>query len=136
MQRHFYRCRIDIIRALAHVDVLKRVQVAVFALLVPHQFQRPVRDHLVGVHIGGRTGAALDHIDYELIEQRAIADFLARPDDRVGFVVVEKPELAVGKRRAGDREIFQRPQRMYAVIDCGGHIAVAQQIMFESGGAA
>ncbi len=39
-------------------------------------------------------------------------------------------------RRRADREVFQRAQRVHAVIGGRGHMAIAQQVMFESGGRA
>ena len=65
------RRRIDVVRALRRVDVIVRVQHVVAALLVAEVLERPVGDDLVGVHVGRRAGAALDHVDDELVVQLA-----------------------------------------------------------------
>ena len=58
----------------------------VLPALVAEKFERPVGDHLVGVHVGRGAGAALDHIDDELFVQRAGADFLTGLDDGLSAV--------------------------------------------------
>ena len=64
------------------------------------EFERPVGDHFVGVHVGRRAGAALHHVDDELLLEFAGAQFLAGPDDRVGDRRVEQSQVAVGHRGA------------------------------------
>jgi len=88
--------RVDVVGALAAVDVIQGVQVPVVARSSSKPFERQVGDDLVGVHVGGRTGAALDHVDDELLVPPAGAQVLARPDDRVGFALLEQAEVAVG----------------------------------------
>jgi hypothetical protein len=119
--------------------VLVRVQELVLALGVAEDFQRPVGDHLVGVHVGRGAGAALDDVDDELLMPLAVDDFLAGGDDGVGALGVEQAELQVslggglldlgqganqvrvdGNRNAGDVEVFQGAQRMDAVIGALG----------------
>ena len=83
-------------------------------------------------------------------QQRAAADLLAGAHDGVGALAIEQPELAVGERggllhagqrldkvgvdgdrRAGDREVFQRTQRVDAVVGGGRHLAVAEQVVLD-----
>ena len=127
------------------------MQVLVLALRVPEQLERAVGDHLVGVHVGRGAGAALDHVDHELLEQLALRAPPRRQADRGGAPLVEQAELAVGDRRrlldagerhheigvdrdrrAGDREVLQRPQRVHAVVGVGGHGAVADQVVLDA----
>ncbi len=151
MRRQLQRRGVHIVGTLAHVDVFVRVQEFVFAALVAENFQRPVGDHLVGVHVGGGAGAALDHIHDELVGQRAGADFLAGGDNGVGPGLVEQAERVVGLRRrtldgsqrvqqlgvdgdrgSRDREVLDRAQGVDTVIGGCRHILFAEQIVFTS----
>ena len=87
---------VNIIGALAEVDVLMRVQVLIVAALVAHQLQRTVGDHFVGVHIGGGAGAALDHIHHKMLVQRAGADFGAGGDNRPALGLGQQAQLGIG----------------------------------------
>jgi hypothetical protein len=82
---------VDVIGALPGVDVVQRVQPGVVTARVPEQFQRPVGDHLVGVHVRGGARAALDDIDGELPMQRAAADVRAGLYDGGRIGVGEPP---------------------------------------------
>ncbi len=87
------RRRIDVVGALAHVDVFVGWQEMIVALGPAQQFQRAVGDDLVGVHVGRGAGAALDHVDHELVVQPARPDFLGGGDDGVGPRLVQKPSI-------------------------------------------
>ena len=112
------------------------------------ELDRAVRDHLVRVHVRGRTRAALDDVHHELAVQVAGADFLRGCDDRVRDVAIEQAELVVGHCRrfldrreclheervlrdgdAGDREVLDRAQRLHAVVGRGWYIAFAEQVV-------
>ncbi len=142
-------CRVDVVGRLAEVDVLVGVDRGVVALLVPHQLKRAVGDDLVGVHVGRGAGAALHHVDHELVVQRALADLLACATDGLVPLIVEQPQVVVGCRgglldggerldevrahpdlHAGDGEVLQRPQGVYTPVDVGGDLAVTDQIVF------
>ena len=149
VQRHLDRRRIHVVRALAHVHVLERVQVLVLAFRVAHELERAIGDHLVRVHVGRGARAALDHVDDELLEQRAVADLHRTPAAIASrLVVVEQPELVVRERRrlldarerhdevgidrdrrAGDRKVLERAQRVHAVIGARGNAALAEQVV-------
>jgi hypothetical protein len=151
MQRDLHRGRIDVVGALAQVDVLHRMQVLVLPAHMAEELERPVGDHLVRVHVRGGARATLDHVDDELLQQLALADLLARAHDGLGFFIGKKTERIVRERRrllhAGeranelrvdrdggprDREILQRPQRVDAVIGLRRHGALAQQIVLDA----
>jgi hypothetical protein len=68
----------------------------IVAPVVVENLQSAVRDHLVGVHIGRRSGPALDLIDHELVVQRTAADLDAGRDDRFGDLGFELPKLLIG----------------------------------------
>ena len=114
-----------------------------------HDFERAVRDHLVRVHVGGRAGAALYHVDDELLQQRAASNVLAGLGDHPGLVVVEQAQLVVGEsgrfldackgndevgidrdRGSRDREVFQRTNRVHAVVGVARNRALPEQIVF------
>lgn len=61
--------------------MIVRMAVAVLAPLVPEQLQRTVRNHLVGIHVRRRTGAALHHVDHEMLVQPALLDLAAGIDN-------------------------------------------------------
>ena len=63
---------VSVVRGLRAVDVIVRVTEFVLPLLVAHQLECTVGDDFVGRHVGRCAGAALDHIDCELIVQLAV----------------------------------------------------------------
>ena len=75
--------RDDIIRGLTQVDVIVRMD-GPGAALTAHNFARPIRDDLIGVHVRRRAGAGLKDIDHEVLVELAICDFCRRSHYRVG----------------------------------------------------
>ena len=151
VQRDLHRGRIDVVRRLAEVHVVVRVNRRVVAALLVHQLERAIRDHFVRVHVRRRAGAALDHVDHEVLVMTSGAQLLRRAHDDVGNRAIEQPELGVGQRRrflhrgqrldehgkfaqrdAGDREVLERAQRLHAVQRVLGHVAVAEQVVLAS----
>src|SRR5690606_10832047 len=143
------RRRVDVVRALAHVHVLDRVQRRVVAARATQDLERPVGDHLVRVHVRRGARTALDDVDDELLVQRAAEDLLAGPLDRGAALRVEQPqrlvrlrrrlldrgerphEIGIDRdRRSGDREVLDRAQRVHAVIGVGGNLEFAEKIVF------
>ena len=141
--REAQRGRVDIVGAL-----VVRVQRVVAAFLEAHVLERAVGDHLVGVHVGRGTGAALDHVDDELIVQRAANDLVAGDDDRAGSLAVDHAELGVGLRRgllhvgesphevgdvadrlSADREVLDRAGAVHAPIRIGRDVLVAEKVV-------
>ena len=74
--RELERRRVDVVGALAHVDVLVGMQEMIVALRPAEQLQRAVGDHLVGIHVGRGAGAALNDVDHELFVQPPRPDLL------------------------------------------------------------
>ncbi len=87
-RRQVHGRREDVVRRLAHVHVVVRVDV----------LARERRDHLVRVHVRARPRARLEDVDRELVVELARGDAVAGGGDAVGEVAVE--QLEVGVRRA------------------------------------
>jgi hypothetical protein len=151
VQRELQRGRIDVVRGLAEVDVVVRVDESVLAATFPRELEGAVRDHLVGVHVRRRAGAALDHVDHEVLVVAAGANLLRGADDEVGDVVGEEPEVVVRERGglldrgqrgdergklsqggAGDREVLERAQGLDSIHCLVGHLAIAKQIVLDA----
>ena len=109
----------DVVRRLAHVHVIVRVDV----------LAGERRDHLVRVHVRRRARAGLEDVDRELVVELARGDAVGGGGDALGLVGVEQPELGVhargggldpaepaGDRRrdrlAGDGEVLDRLARL------------------------
>ena len=152
-RRDLERGRVDIIGALADIDMLVGVQLCIVAARMAQNFQSAVGDHLIGIHIGGSACAALNDIDDKMPVPLPVADFLAGLTNRLHPALIEQAQLEIrlcrrlfdgcqgideiginGNRGAGDRKILDRPQRMHAVIGARGHVFVADQVMLASGG--
>ena len=91
-----------IVRTLAHVHVVVRMDRAFFSLGTKPKaqlFVRQVGNHLVGVHVGRRAGAGLVDVDGKLGVMLALGHFAGRCQDGVGSLGVELVELAIGLRR-------------------------------------
>ena len=72
-----------------------RVQHVVAAARKAHQFEAPVGNDFVGIHVGGRAGATLDHIDDELVMELSGHDFIAGLDDGAGVRAADSAQFAV-----------------------------------------
>ena len=94
-QAHIHRGRISIVGRLAEIDVIVRVKPGILALFVPKQFQRAVGDDLIGVHVGGCAGSALDFIHNELLMKSAGADFAAGFRNRLHPIPVEQAKFVI-----------------------------------------
>ena len=81
-------------------DVIVRIAVLIVALPVAHQLERAVGDHLVGVHVRRGAGAALEHVEPELIVKLAVDDFLAGAFDPREDRLVERPHSALARAAA------------------------------------
>ena len=148
VQRDLHRGGIDVVRRLAQVHMVVRVNVGVVAARVVHQLEGAVGDHLVRVHVGRRPGAALDHVDHEVLVMASGANLLCRSNDDLRDPAIEQAELGVRQRSgflhhrqrfdehgefakgdAGDREVLHRPQRLNAVQRVFGNVPLAEEVM-------
>jgi|GEM_PF-2443759 len=96
--RHAQSGGVDVVRALRRVHVVVRVQLVVSALGEAHVFERAVGDHLVRVHVGAGAGAALDHVDHELLVQRTADEIVAGLHDGAGARRVDHAQFGVRLR--------------------------------------
>ena len=111
----------DVVRALAHVDVVVRV----------HVVAGERRDHLVRVHVRARARPRLEDVDRKLVVVLALGDRVAGGGDPLGLLGVEQAEVGVRtrgggldpaepagdgnrNRLAGDREVRDRLPRLAA----------------------
>ncbi len=120
-RREMHGRREDVVRGLAHVDVVVRVDV----------LAGERGDHLVRVHVRGRARAGLEDVDRELVVELARRDPGRGGRDPLRLVAVEQAEVGVrarggaldaaeparDRRRdrlAGDREVRDRLRRLAA----------------------
>ena len=118
---------------------------------MPEGFEREVGDDLVGVHVGGGAGTALDKVGDELIRELARDDAVARRDDRIGDPGFKHAEFPVrhrrrfldvaeraheiglpGHRYAGNAEVFLAAQRLDTVIGVFRYLTLAEKVSFGS----
>ena len=85
------RGREDVVRALAHVDVVVRV----------HVLAGQGRDDLVGIHVRARARARLEDVDRELVVVLATRDRIAGYGNPLRLLRVEQSELRIGAGSGG-----------------------------------
>ncbi len=141
---------IGVVRGLGAVHVVVRGAVLVFALLVPHQFQGAVGDHLVRIHVHGGAGSALHHVHRELVVELAVHDFPAGGHDRFADFLRKDAELGVGgcgghlhighrddvlgivaHPRGGNLIVVEGPLGLDAVVSVGGNLKFSQEVGFD-----
>ena len=86
-------------------------------------------DHLVGVHVRGRSRAGLEGIDRELVVVLALGDLVAGTGDALGEVGVQQAQLGVHARGRGldapepvDDLVVHRVARDREVLDRLGRL--------------
>ncbi len=140
---------IDIIGALAQVHVVVGMAVGVLAPPVAQQFQGPVGDDLVGIHVGGSARATLHHVRGEVTVPVAVDDFLAGAVDGFcdGGFQETQPGIGAGGAllhhgegadhggemtggRTRDGEVVDGPQGLYAKEGILRHVQGPDQIGF------
>ncbi|MNF77573.1 hypothetical protein D3C84_597230 [compost metagenome] len=147
------RGRVGVVGGLRHVHVVVRVQVLVLTLLLAHGLESDVGDYLVGVHVGGGTGATLDHVHHELVVEVATDQAGTGLADGGVLVGAEVAELLVGigcslldhgqghdqlrvvrQRHTGQAEVVDRTKGLDAVVGVGGDFEGAEQVFFDAEG--
>src|SRR3989454_10709730 len=94
----------DVVRGLAHVHMVVRMDGAFLPERVAEDLVRTVRDHFVRVHVRRGPTASLEDVERELRVQLAVHHFLTRLDTRLADLVVEQAEFHV---RLGARHLDQ-----------------------------
>src|SRR5262249_33893347 len=144
---------VRVVRGLRAVDVVVGVAELVLALRVAHQLEGPVRDHLVGVHVGRGARAALEDVQPELVVQLALDDLLAGLLDPGEHVLAELAALLVRARGGqldhrerldqvrveakldpGDVEVLEGARGLDAVVGARGHRLLAEEVVLDTGG--
>ncbi|MDT4841914.1 hypothetical protein FQZ97_757910 [compost metagenome] len=143
--------RVGVVGRLRHVHVVVRVQVLVLALGVAHRFEGDVGDHFVGVHVGGSTGATLDHVDHELLVEitadqagAGLADRrmllggqVAQLVVRIGGCLLDHRQgddqfRVVRQRHTGQAEVVHGAQGLDAVVGIGRYFKSAEQVFLDA----
>ncbi len=147
-----------VVGALAQVDVVVRMDRLLAAEAVAAgQFDRPIGDHLVGVHVARGARAGLKDVDGKLVVELAVGHFAAGGQQGLDLAFVERPlagavsrprsrlTLAAahftsprawinsgGKRPAGDGKVFHGALRLRPVVRLGGQADLAHRIAFDA----
>ncbi len=73
------------------------VQVLILALVMTQKFQSPVGDDLVGIHIGGGTGTALEHIHCEVVMKVSCQNFITGFADGISLCFIQNAQFMIGQ---------------------------------------
>ena len=147
-QRQARRRREDVVRGLAHVDVIVRMHARVDAARLAEDLGGAVGEHLVRVHVVRRAGARLVHVDDELIAEAARQRSRRRPATMARAISgSRRPSAAFasaaafltrtvavtrsgGASQAADREILDGARGLHAVVRVGRDLQLAERIAF------
>mmetsp|Transcript_23108 Transcript_23108/g.50917 ORF Transcript_23108/g.50917 Transcript_23108/m.50917 type:complete len:278 (+) Transcript_23108:885-1718(+) len=110
-RRHLQRGRDDIIRRLAHVHIIVRVDRGPGPELAPDLQDGQVADDLVGVHVAAGATSGLEDLNDKLAVVLAAVDLISRLNDR-GHILVPPLELAQLPVRHRTRLLHQ-PQAVH-----------------------
>ena len=127
--------------------MIVRVNDLVLPAFLAEDLERPIRHHLVGVHVGRSSSAALDHVDTEVFVVPTFSDLASGLRNRIDDFAVEELHLEIGERRrffyAGqrgderrkltkldstDREILDRAQCLDSIQRRRRHVALAKHV--------
>ena len=89
----------DVVGGLAQIDVIVGVNRRLAPQDPARQFDGPVGDHFVDVHIGLRAAAGHPDVQGKMVVQLALEDFLRGPNDQPGFICRQPPQFPVGQGR-------------------------------------
>jgi hypothetical protein len=84
---------IDVVGRLTHIHMPVRVNHRVVTLVEAEDLQCAVGDDFVGVHVRRGSGAALDDIHDELVQQAAPFDVLAGAHDRIRLDLIYQAQI-------------------------------------------
>ena len=133
----------DIVRRLAHVDVVVRVHLAAQGLC------RQRGDDLVGVHIGAGAGAGLEDVDGEMLVVAALGDGAGAVLDGLRHVGLhqaqvevglgaggldqsQRPDEAAGESQPADGEVVDSALRLRRVQGLGRDVHLAEGVFFDA----
>ncbi len=78
VKRELHRGRINVVGRLAEIDVVVRVNDVVLPALLAEDLERAIGHHFVCVHVRRSSGAALDHVDPEMLVMQTFPDLAGR----------------------------------------------------------
>ncbi len=139
---------IDVVRALAHVHMVVRVDDPVPPFPPAEDLFGAVGEDLVHIHVERRPRAHLEDVDGELVVALPGQDLVAGRDDGRGPLPVEEAEPAVGpggrlldaghghdedggRAEPADRKVLDRPLGLDPVIGGCGNGLPAERVLFE-----
>ena len=149
-RRHVHRGREHVVRRLAPVHVVVRVDEALFAARPAEDFAGPVREHLVQVHVGLGAAAGLPDEERELALVFSREDLVGGGRDGVRLLLGEPAEIPVHQRRrlldererrddfaghpfTGDAEVLAGTLGLRPVEPLGGNGHLAEGVPLDSG---
>ncbi len=148
--RDMHRGREAVVRGLAEIDVIVRMDWALRAARAAERLVGEVRNHLVHVHVGLRARSGLPDDERKLVVVPAVDHLLRRRRDRVAEPAVERAQRHVGERSglllereradegkrhalAADAEILERALRLRSPIALGRDRDRAHAVALDSG---
>ncbi len=141
------RRRNHVIGGLRHIDMIVRRNQRIVSLRFSQNFQSTVSDHLVGVHVHGGAGAALDAVHHELVLPLPGNDFLRGFHNRMTDAHRHPPGPHIGPRRrrlhnpqsdnkiliqhvTGNQKVMQGPCSLHAIVELIRNFNLAEKIFF------
>src|SRR5438128_1899702 len=143
------RRRDDVVRGLAHVHVVIRMDGAFLPERMAQDLVRTVRDHLVRVHVRRGPAAGLEDVEREVRVQLPVHHLLTRLDDRFADLVIEQSEFHVrlgarhldeaegvdeppAEANSADREVFDRSLRLDSPIRVFWDFDLPQEVSLDA----
>ena len=144
---------IGVVRRLAHVDVIVRVDDVVGTLRLTHVLEGEIRDDLVGVHVQTGSRTALEDIQRELVHRPPLhQDLVAGPDYGIALVRGQGVQPPVRERARlldldhpadelgnvidggpGDTEVVHGADGVYAVVRLIRYLECPEQVYLGTG---
>src|SRR5256885_9393244 len=140
MKRQLDRRWIYVVGGLTEIEMIVGMYDFVLPVLLAEYLQYAIRHHLIDVHVAGSTGAALDHIDTEVVVMQSFADLRGCLTNRIDDIAFEQFHLEVGEScrffysgergdergefvqlDSADGEVLDRTQRLDSVEGTGGY---------------
>src|SRR5215469_1315464 len=99
-QRDIERGRIRVVRALATIHMVVRIEILVVSFWAISQFEAAIGNDLIHIHICRRSGTALHNVDDELISQVPLLNLFARTVDQICLSAIKYADLGIGPGRS------------------------------------
>ena len=105
-----YGSRVSVVGRLRAIHMVVWRAILVFAALVTHDFESAIGNYLIGIHVGGGAGAALNHVYREVIVMFAIENLAACLHYGLSLAFGKKSEFGISDSSAhlGDSEAIDK----------------------------